>query len=122
MDKAPPPIRRRLRVQIPPRVLQIARALGIAPTPCISSAWGERRETWCWRARSPCRFAELGGGFVVGAPHVLQTVSMAHPSQASSLQGSHGVSCGILAVDDLATGASWQLSKQNQALLAVVGK
>jgi hypothetical protein len=57
-----------------------------------------------------------------GAAHVLQTVLMAYPNQASSLQGSHGVSCDILAVDDLGTGSGWQQSKQNQALLAVVGK
>ena len=59
---------------------------------------------------------------VGGAAHVLQTVLMAYPNQASSLQGSHGVSCDILAVDDLGTGSGWQQSKQNQALLAVVGK
>jgi len=47
---------------------------------------------------------------------------MAYPNQASSLQGSHSVSCDILAVDDLGTGSGWQQSKQNQALLAVVGK
>ena len=57
-----------------------------------------------------------------GATHVLQTVLMAYPNQASSLQGSHSVSCDILAVDDLGTGSGWQQSKQNQALLAVVGK
>ena len=54
--------------------------------------------------------------------HVLQTVLMAYPNQASSLQGSHSVSCDILAVDDLGTDSGWQQSKQNQALLAVVGK
>ena len=57
-----------------------------------------------------------------GTVHVLQTVLMAYPNQASSLQGSHSVSCDILAVDDLGTGSGWQQSKQNQALLAVVGK
>ena len=57
-----------------------------------------------------------------GAAHVLQTVLMAYPNQASSLQGSHGVSCDILAVDDLGTGSGWQQSKQNEALFAVVGK
>ena len=56
-----------------------------------------------------------------GAAHVLQTVLMAYPGQAGSLQGSHSVSCDILAVDDLGTGSGWQQSKQNQALLAVVG-
>ena len=38
-----------------------------------------------------------------GAAHVLQTVLMAYLNQASSLQGSHGISCDILAVDDLGT-------------------
>ena len=54
--------------------------------------------------------------------HVLQTVLMAYPDQASSLQGSHSVGCDILAANDLGTGSGWQQSKQNQALLAVVGK
>lgn len=43
------------------------------------------------------------------------------PDQASSLQGSHGASYGILAVNDPGTGTGWQQSKQNWALLAVVG-
>ena len=54
--------------------------------------------------------------------HVLQTVLMAYPDQASSLQGSHGVNRDILAANDLGTGSGWQQSKQNWALLAVVGK
>ena len=57
-----------------------------------------------------------------GTVHVLQTVLMAYPDQASSLQGSRGASCDILAANDLGTGSGWQQSKQNQALLAVVGK
>ena len=57
-----------------------------------------------------------------GAAYVLQAVWMAYPDQASSLQGFHDVNCDILAVDDLETGSGWQQSKQNQALLAVVGK
>ena len=57
-----------------------------------------------------------------GVAHVLQTVLMAYPNQASSLQGSHSVSCDILAVDDLGNASGWQQSKENQALLAVVGK
>ena len=57
-----------------------------------------------------------------GTVHVLQIVLMAYPDQASSLQGSRGVSCDILAANDLGTGSGWQQSKQNQALLAVVGK
>ena len=54
--------------------------------------------------------------------HVLQTVLMAYPDQVSSLQGSCGVSCNILAVNDLGIGSGWQQSRQNWALLAVVGK
>ena len=57
-----------------------------------------------------------------GAAHVLQTVLMAYPNQASSLQGSRSVSSDILAANDLGTGSGWQQSKQNWALLAVVGK
>ena len=56
------------------------------------------------------------------ATYVLQSVWMAYPDQASSLQGFHDVSRDILAADDLETGSGWQQSKQNQALLAVVGK
>ena len=56
------------------------------------------------------------------AAYVLQTVLMVYPNQASSLQGSHNESCDILAVDDLGIGSGWQQSKQNQALLAVVGQ
>ncbi len=56
-----------------------------------------------------------------GTAHVLQTVLMAYPAQASGLQGSHGVNCGTLAVDDLGTGSGWQQSKQNWAPLAVGG-
>ena len=57
-----------------------------------------------------------------GTAHVLQTVLMAYPDQASSLQGSRSVSSDILAANDLGTGSGWQQSKQNWALLAVVGK
>ena len=57
-----------------------------------------------------------------GSEDVLQTVLMANPDQASSLQGSHSVDCDILALNDLGTGSGWQQSKQNQAPLAVVGK
>ena len=46
---------------------------------------------------------------------------MAHPIQAGSLQGLHGVSCGALAVNDLETGSGWQQSKQTWVLLAVMG-
>ena len=54
--------------------------------------------------------------------HVLQTVQMACPYQACSLQGSRDVSCDSLAANDLGTGSGWQQSRQNWALLAVVGK
>ena len=57
-----------------------------------------------------------------GAAHVLHTVLMAYPDQASSLQGSHSARCDILAVNDLGPGSGCDQSKQNQALLAVVGK
>ena len=57
-----------------------------------------------------------------GMGHVLPTVLMAYPNQASSLQGSRGVSCGLLAAHYLGTGSGWQQSKQNWVLLAVVGE
>ena len=44
---------------------------------------------------------------------VLQTVLMAYPDQASSLQGSHGANCDILAANDLGIGSGWRQSKQN---------
>ena len=44
---------------------------------------------------------------------VLQTVLMAYPDQASSLQGSHGADCDILAANDLGIGSGWRQSKQN---------
>ena len=53
--------------------------------------------------------------------HVLQTVQKACPNQACSLQGSRDVSCDSLAANDLGTGSGWQQSRQNWALLAVVG-
>ena len=56
-----------------------------------------------------------------GSEDVLQTVLMANPDQASSLQGSHSVDCDILAPNYLGIGSGWQQSKQNQELLAVVG-
>ena len=57
-----------------------------------------------------------------GAAHVLPAVRMAYPDQASSLQGFHGVNHDLLAANDLGIGSGWQQSKQNWALLAVVGK
>ena len=39
--------------------------------------------------------------------HVLQTVQMACPYQACSLQGSRDVSCDSLAANDLGTGSGW---------------
>ena len=56
-----------------------------------------------------------------GAQHVLLCMLMVLPDQGGSLQGSHGVSCDILAVDDPGTGSGWQQSKQNWALPSVVG-
>ena len=41
--------------------------------------------------------------------------------QAGSLQGSQGVSSGILAANNPGTGSGWQQSKQNWVLPAVVG-
>ena len=57
----------------------------------------------------------------VGAQQVLHVMSMAHPNQADRPQGSHHVSDGILAVNDLDIGSGWQQSKQNWALPSVVG-
>ena len=56
-----------------------------------------------------------------GTVHVLQTMQKACPNQACSLQGSRDVSCDSLAANDLGTGSGWQQSRQNWALLAVVG-
>ena len=44
---------------------------------------------------------------------VLQTVLMTYPGQVSSLQGSHGADCDILAANELGNGSGWQQSKQN---------
>ena len=57
-----------------------------------------------------------------GSEDVMQTVLMANPDQASSLQGPRRVDCNILALNDLGAGSAWQQSKQNQALLAAVGE
>ena len=56
------------------------------------------------------------------AQYILHGMWTAHPYLAGSLQGSHGVSCGTLAVNDLGSGSGWQQSKQNWALPAVVGQ
>jgi len=53
--------------------------------------------------------------------HVLQAVLTAYPDQASGLQGPHGVKCDILPANGLGYGSGWWQSKQNWALLAVVG-
>ena len=45
------------------------------------------------------------------ACYVLHGMLMAHPIQADSLQGLHGVSCGDLAVNDLEIGSGWRQSK-----------
>ena len=53
------------------------------------------------------------------SPHILQSLGMAHPGQASCLQGHLSVSCGALAGKDWGNGSGWQQSRQNSALLAV---
>ena len=55
------------------------------------------------------------------ACYVLHGMLMAHPNQAGSLQGFHGVNRDGLAVNDLGNGTGWQQSKQSQALRAVMG-
>ena len=75
----------------------------------------------CW-GFVPCRLADLGCWHSWKRRHVLQTVQMAYPDQASSPQGLCGVSRDPLVVNDLGTGSGWQQSKQNYALLAVVGQ
>ena len=45
-----------------------------------------------------------------------------HPTQASNLQGHYNVNCGDLVANDLGNGWGWQQSKQDWALLAVVGQ
>ena len=57
----------------------------------------------------------------IGSQHVLWIMWMAHPNQADRPQGSHHVSDGTLAANDLGTGSGWQQSKQNWARPAVVG-
>ena len=52
---------------------------------------------------------------------VLHGMLMAHPIQASRLQGLHGVNCDALTVNDPRNGTSWQQSKQTRVLLAVMG-
>ena len=80
----------------------------------------------------PRRTLALTGGFrfpvasddgneVWGNSACLQTVQRACPNQVCSLQGSRDVSCDSLAANDLGTGSGWQQSRQNWALLAVVG-
>ena len=64
------------------------------------------------------------GGWVMErsrACYVLHGMLMAHPIQADSLQGLHGVSCGDLAVNDLEIGSGWRQSKQTWVLPAVMG-
>ena len=70
----------------------------------------------------PCNFRELGDGLQGISCMSCIFVWMAYPDQASSLQGSLGVSGDSLAVYDLGTGSGWQQSKQNWAPPAVVGK
>jgi hypothetical protein len=44
---------------------------------------------------------------------VLRAVLMAHPEQASSLQGSYSVGCADLAANDLGIVSGWQQSMEN---------
>ena len=73
-----------------------------------------------WESQSP---VASGAGVLEcqETQHVLHTMLMIHPNQAGSLQGHRGVNSGILAVNDPGNGTGWQQSKQNWALLAVVG-
>jgi len=48
-----------------------------------------------------------------GTGYVLHAVLMARPEQASSLQGSHDVSCDNLAANDLGIVSGWQQSMEN---------
>ena len=76
------------------------------------------------RAYSFCRgFTSIIAGWrsAVDLGMTCRACGCLSPDQASTLQGSHGASCGILAVNDPGTGTGWQQSKQNWALLAVVG-
>ena len=84
---------------------------------CLFLAW----QYFCWELIS----CHLLGGWVMDcsrAQYILHGMWTAHPYLAGSLQGSHGVSCGTLAVNDLGSGSGWQQSKQNWALPAVVGQ
>ena len=54
--------------------------------------------------------------------YVLQTVWMDYPNQAGSPQGIRGVNCDTLVANVLGVGSGWKQSKQNEALLAVVGQ
>ena len=53
--------------------------------------------------------------------YVLQTVWMDYPNQAGSPQGIRGVNRDSLVANVLGIGSGWKQSKQNWALLAVVG-
>ena len=89
------------------------------------SSWSPRH------ARVDSLLSTLGGKTPVASDlstecgdeaHVLPSVLKICPNQATSLQGSHGVRCDILAANDLGNGSGWQQNKQNWALLAVVGE
>ena len=74
----------------------------------------------CRGKQRPCRCLDWVLA-CTGNLHPLQSVLILRPNQASSLQGSLNVSRDILAANDLGIGSGWQQSKQNWALLAVVG-
>ena len=84
---------------------------------------GLHSNSFCWEALVSCG-PRACGVEVWGdtAAHVQQTVLMANPGQAISLQGSCGVNQGAPAASELGTGPGWQQSRQNRALRAVVGK
>ena len=56
-----------------------------------------------------------------GVRYVLHAVLMAHPGQASCLQGYHSVGCEDLAANDLGIVSGWKQSMVNWALLAMLG-
>ena len=86
-----------------------------------------------WWGISPAKAAQQeaggfppvpSGGWVMeytGAQHVLQSMLMAFPDQAGSLQGPCRATCSALAANDPGNGSGWQQSKQNWAVPAVVG-
>ena len=73
-----------------------------------------------WECQAPV-MDQPGGWECAGAWHVLCCMWMVLPNQAGSLQGPHGASRDVLAVEDLGIGSGWPQNKQNWALPAVMG-